>query len=149
MILSKFIIRLINWKIFCTKTAVWITWLARIFRQNIGTKSYSKFSVSKGLGNSPTIFTIWSIQIRTRTNCILKKKLPSYNIRFPFQTKGKIQYFFYFKDRIPSFLCRGIDSHFSVVGLKLSIAKLSVILKSECVNTWKSWKLLGKEFRIQ
>ena len=49
-----------------------------------------------------------SLQIRTRINRIMKKKLPYCNIRFVFQTKCKISNFFTFKDKIPSFLLSGI-----------------------------------------
>ena len=50
----------------------------------------------------------FSLQIRTRINCIMKTKLPFCNIRFVFQTKCKISNFYTFKDKIPSFLRSGI-----------------------------------------
>ena len=43
-----------------------------------------------------------SLQIRTRTNRIMKNKLPYCNIRFFFQSRCKISNFFTFKDKIPS-----------------------------------------------
>ena len=49
-----------------------------------------------------------SLQIRTRTNRIMKNKLRYCNIRFVLQTKCKISTFFTFKDKIPSLLRSGI-----------------------------------------
>ena len=49
-----------------------------------------------------------SLQIRTRINCIMKNKLPYFNVPFVFQTKCKISNFFTFKDKIPSLLRSGL-----------------------------------------
>ena len=57
-----------------------------------------------------------SLQIRARINCIMKTKLPYYNIRFVSQTKCKINKFFTLKDKIPSFLRSGIVYEFQCGG---------------------------------
>ena len=49
-----------------------------------------------------------SLEIRTRTNHILKSKLQYCNIRLVFQTKCKISNFSAFKDKIPLLLRSGI-----------------------------------------
>ena len=79
-----------------------------------------------------------SLQICTKINRMMKNKLLHCNIRIAFQTKCKISNLFTFKDKIPSFLHSGIVYNFSVVAAMLPImAKLSVILRSECLNTWE------------
>ena len=90
------------------------------------------------------------LQIRTRINCIMKNKLPYCNIRFVFQTKWKISNFFTFKDETPPFLHSGIAfASFNVVAAVLPImAKLSVILKWEYVNTWEFLHSLWKELKV-
>ena len=98
LILLNFTVRLINWKVFCIKTC-------------------SKYGTEKGLR---VIFLAHlgklSLQIRTRINHITKNKLPYCNIRFVFQTKCKINNFFTFKGKIPSFLRFGIVCKFQCGG---------------------------------
>ena len=92
-----------------------------------------------------------------------------------FYIKTAISNFFTFKDKIPSFLRSGIVyrfqcgscnatyygktkryfnvlalfTNFSVVAAMLPImAKLSVILRSECANTWEFLHSLGKELKV-
>ena len=48
------------------------------------------------------------LQIRTRTNCVMRNKLPHCNLQIVFQTKCKLINFFTFKDKIPVFLHSGI-----------------------------------------
>ena len=90
-----------------------------------------------------------SLQIRTRTNGIMKNKLPYCNIRFVFQTKCKISNFFTFKDKSHRSYVLALFINFSVVAAMLPImAKLSVNLKSECENTWEFLHSLGKELKV-
>ena len=88
----------------------------------------------------------------------MKNKLQYCNIRFVFQTKCKINNSFTFKDKIQSFLRSSVDTNFSVVAAMLPIsvvaamlpimAKLSVILRLECVKTWKFLHSLGKILKV-
>ena len=79
----------------------------------------------------------------------MKNKLPYYNIRFIFQTKCKISHFFTFKDKMSSFLLSDIVYIFECGTAMLPIiAKLNVILMSECVNTWEFLHSLGKELKM-
>ena len=90
-----------------------------------------------------------SVQIHIRINRIMKNKLPYYNIRFIFQTKCKISHFFTFKDKMSSFLLSDIVYIFECGTAMLPIiAKLNVILMSECVNTWEFLHSLGKELKV-
>ena len=91
----------------------------------------------------------FSLQTRTRINRIMKNKLPYCNIRFVFQTKCRISKFFTFKDKTPSSYVLALFANFSVVATILPImAKLSVILKSECANTWEFLHSLRKELKV-
>ena len=86
------------------------------------------------LGNLP-------LQIRTRINRIMKNKLPYCNIRFVFQTKCMTNFHLSY--------VLALFTNFSVVATMLPImAKLSVILKSECPNTWEFLHSLGKELKV-
>ena len=77
-----------------------------------------------------------SLQILTRINRIMKNKLSYCNIQFVFQTKCKISNFFAFKDKFHRSYVLALFTNFSVVAAMLPImAKLSVILRSECVDT--------------
>ena len=79
-----------------------------------------------------------SLQIHTRINCIRKNKLPYCNIWFVFQNKCKISNFGLLKTKCHRSYVLALFTYFSVVAAMLPItAKLSVILKSECVNTWE------------
>ena len=90
-----------------------------------------------------------SLQIHTRINRIRKNKLPYCNIWFVFQTKCKISNFVHFKTKCHLSYILALFTNFSVVAAILRItAKLSVILKSECVNTWEFLHSLGKESKV-
>ena len=83
-----------------------------------------------------------SLQIHTRINHIIKKKLPYCNVQFVFQTKCKISNFCHWSCFLALF------TNLSAVAAMLPImAKLNVILKSECVNTWEFLHSLAKELK--
>ena len=76
----------------------------------------------------------------------MKNKLPYCNIRFVFQTKCKIVTFLHLKTKFHRSYVLALFTNFSVVAAMLPImAKLSVILKSECAKTWEFLHSLGKE----
>ena len=68
-----------------------------------------------------------SLQIRTRINRVMKNILPHCNFRIAFQSK-----------------CKLINLS-AVAAMPPIMAKLSVILKSECVNILEFLLLLGRE----
>ena len=88
-----------------------------------------------------------SLQIRTRINCIMKNKLPYCNVQFVFQTT-KLVTFLYLKTKFHRSYVLALFTNFSAVAAMLPImAKLIVILKSECVNPWEFLHSLGKELK--
>ena len=90
-----------------------------------------------------------SLQIRTRIHRIMKNKLPYCNIRFVFQPKCKISNFLHLKTKFHRSYFLALFTNFSVVAAMLPImAKLSVILKSECANIWEFLHSLGKELKV-
>ena len=90
-----------------------------------------------------------SLHIRTRINGIMKNKLPYRNIRFVFQTKCKISNFFTLLQLFFRSYVLALFITFSVVAAMLPIMeKLSIILKSECANTWEFLHSLGKELKV-
>ena len=89
-----------------------------------------------------------SLQICTRINHIKKNKLLYCNVQFVFQAACKISNFFTFKDKIPLVLLSGFVYKFQCGAAMLPImAKLSIILRSECVNTWEFLHSVGKELK--
>ena len=78
-----------------------------------------------------------SLQIRTRINRVMKNKLPYCNLQIVFQTKYKLVNFSLSK-------IKSLFSHVLALFLNLStmaamlpiMAKLSRILKPQCVNTF-------------
>ena len=56
------------------------------------------------------------LQISARINRIMKNELPYCNFWFVFQTKCKLNNFFTFKDKTPSFFCSGIVNKFHLAG---------------------------------
>ena len=85
-----------------------------------------------------------SFQIRTKITRIMKNKLPHSNFRIAFQTKPNLIIFFTFKDKTPYVL--GLFINLSEVTAMLPItAKLSAILKSQCVNTLEFLLLLERK----
>ena len=90
-----------------------------------------------------------SLQIRTRIKRIMKNKLPYCNIRFVFQTSARLVTFLHLKTKFHRSYVLALFTNFSVVAAMLPImAKLSVILKSECANTWEFLHSLGKELKV-
>ena len=75
-----------------------------------------------------------SLQICTRINRVVKNKL--WNFQIVFQTKCKLINFITFKNKISISYVLALIINLSAVAAMLPImAKLSAILKSECVNT--------------
>ena len=90
-----------------------------------------------------------SLQIRTRIKRIMKNKLPYCNIRFVFQTSARLVTFLHLKTKFHRSYVLPLFTNFSVVAAMLPImAKLSVVLKSECANTWEFLHSLGKELKV-
>ena len=58
----------------------------------------------------------FSLHIRAGINCIMKMELPFCNFWFVFQTKCKINNFFTFKDKTPSFFCSDLVNKFHFAG---------------------------------
>ena len=91
----------------------------------------------------------FSLQIHTRINRIRNNKLSYCNIWIVFQTKCKISNFVHLKTKCHRSYVLALFTNFSVVAAMLPItAKLSVILKSECVNTWEFLHSLGRELKV-
>ena len=89
-----------------------------------------------------------SFQICTRINPIMKNKLPYCNVQFVFQTRCKISNFLHLKTKFHRSCVLALLTHFSAVVAMLPVmAKLKVILKSECVNTWEFMHSMGKELK--
>ena len=109
-----------------------------------------------------------SLQIRTTINRIMKNELPYCNIQFVFRTKCKISKYYFFKILKNNFLkilffkislhlkkkyhCSyvlALFTNFSVAAAMLPIMpKLSIILISECVNTWEFLHSLGNKLQV-
>ena len=87
-----------------------------------------------------------SLQIRTRINRVVKNKLCNFQIVF--QTKCKLINFITFKNKISISYVLALIINLSAVAAMLPImAKLSAILKSECVNTLEFLLLLEREWK--
>ena len=86
-----------------------------------------------------------SLQIRTRIKRIMKNKLPYCNIRFVFQTSARLVTFLHLKTKFHRSYVLALFINFIVVAI---MAKLSVILKSECADTWEFLHSLGKELKL-
>ena len=89
-----------------------------------------------------------SLQSRTRINSAMKNKLSHCNFRIVFQTKFNLMNFFKFKDKVPIFLRSRIVYKFKCGGCNATyMAKLSAIIKSECVNTLEFLLPLEREWK--
>ena len=87
-----------------------------------------------------------SLQICTRINPVMKNKLPHCNFRIAFQTKCKLINFSHSKIKfLFSYVLALLINLSAVTATLLIMAKLSAILKSECVNTLESLVLLERE----
>ena len=87
-----------------------------------------------------------SLQIRTRINHVMRNKLPHCNLRIVFQTKCKLINFSHSKIKFLYSYVLALFINLSAVAAMLPImAKLSAILKSECVNTLEFLLLLERE----
>ena len=75
----------------------------KLFRQTLGPQALISTTTKKDLVIALPDLDILSLQIRTRSNLIMKEKLPYCNVCFFFQMKCRISNFFVFKNRIPSF----------------------------------------------
>ena len=92
----------------------------------------------------------FSLQIRTRIYCVMKNKLPHSNFQIVFQSKCKLINFFTFKVKFIFSYVLALLINLSVVALMLPVmAKLSAILKLECVNTLEFLLLLEIEWKGQ
>ena len=79
----------------------------------------------------------------------MKNKLTYCNVRFVFQNKCKISNFLHFKTKFHRLYVLVLFTNFSAVAAMLPImAKLNIILRSECVNTWEFLHSLGKELKM-
>ena len=90
-----------------------------------------------------------SLQMRTRINRIMKNKLPYCNIRLFSRLSPRLVTFLHLKTKFHRSYVLALFTNFSVVAAMLPImAKLSVILKSECANTWEFLHSLGKKLKV-
>ena len=85
-----------------------------------------------------------SLQIRTKIIRVMKNKLPHGNFRIAFQTKSNLVIFFTFKVKTPYVLALFINLSELTAMLPIT-AKLSAILKSQCVNNLEFLLLLESE----
>ena len=85
-----------------------------------------------------------SLQIRTKIIRVMKNKLPHSNFRIAFQTKSNLVIFFTFKVKTPYVLALFINLSELTAMLPIT-AKLSAILKSQCVNNLEFLLLLERE----
>ena len=89
-----------------------------------------------------------SLQIRTRINSIMKNN--SHTAIFDlFSRLSAGSAFLHLKTKFHRSYVLALFTNFSEVAAMLPImAKLSVILKSECANTWEFLHSLGKELKV-
>ena len=87
-----------------------------------------------------------SLQIRTKIIRVMKNKLPHSNFRIAFQTKSNLVIFFTFKVKTPYVLALFINLSELTAMLPIT-AKLSAILKSQCVNNLEFLLLLEREWK--
>ena len=90
-----------------------------------------------------------SHQIQIRINCIMKNNFPYCSIRFFSRLSTKLVTFLHLKIKFHRFYVLAMFANISAVAEMLPImTKLSVILKSECVNNWEFLHSLGKEIKV-
>ena len=90
-----------------------------------------------------------SLQIRKRINRIMNDKLPYCNIQFFSRLSAKLVTFLHLTTKFHHSYVFALSTNLSVVAAVLPIVtKLSIILESECVNTWGFLHSLGKELKM-
>ena len=78
-----------------------------------------------------------SFQMRSRINPITKNKLPHCNIQSVSSLSAKLVAFLHLKTKFYYSYVLGLFTNFGVAAMLPVMEKLNIILRSECVNTWK------------